>query len=45
METYADARKCADLFQAHRREIDGILVGLPNFGDEKAVADTLKMPI
>ena len=43
VETYADARKCADLFQAHRREVDGILVCLPNFGDEKAVADTLKM--
>ncbi len=43
VETYADARKCADLFQTHRREIDGILVCLPNFGDEKAVADTLKM--
>ncbi len=42
VETYADARKCADLFQAHRREIDGILVSLPNFGDEKGVADTLK---
>jgi L-fucose isomerase-like protein len=43
VETYADARKCADLFQAHRREIDGILVCLPNFGDEKGVADTLKL--
>jgi L-fucose isomerase-like protein len=42
VETYADARKCADLFQAHRREIDGIFVCLPNFGDEKGVADTLK---
>ena len=43
VETYADAHKCADLFQAHRREIDGILVCLPNFGDEKGVADTLKL--
>ena len=43
VETYADARQCADLFQANRREIDGVLVCLPNFGDEKAVADTLKM--
>ena len=24
-------------------EIDGVLVCLPNFGDEKGVADTLKM--
>ena len=43
VETYADARKCADLFSAHRNEIDGVLVCLPNFGDEKGVADTLKM--
>lgn len=43
VETYADSQKCADLFQAHRREIDGILVCLPNFGDEKGVADTLKL--
>src|SRR2546423_4194281 len=43
VETYADARKCADLFSKHRGEIDGVLVVLPNFGDEKGVADTLKM--
>src|SRR5689334_7619622 len=43
VETYADARKCADLFAAHRSELDGVLVCLPNFGDEKGVADTLKM--
>src|SRR3954447_12811391 len=43
VETYGDARKCADLFAKHRGEIDGVLVVLPNFGDEKGVADTLKM--
>src|SRR5688500_19474391 len=43
VETYADARRCADLFAAHRNEIDGVLVCLPNFGDEKGVAATLKM--
>jgi L-fucose isomerase-like protein len=42
VETYADAMKCADLFARHRGEIDGILVCLPNFGDEKGVADTIK---
>jgi L-fucose isomerase-like protein len=42
VETYADARKCADLFSQHRSEIEGVLVVLPNFGDEKGVADTLK---
>src|SRR3954469_10309275 len=43
VETYSDARKCADLFRASRDAIDGVLVCLPNFGDEKGVADTLKM--
>ena len=43
VETHNDARKCADLFKKHAAEIDGVLVILPNFGDEKGVADTLKM--
>ncbi|MGH8022253.1 MAG: L-fucose/L-arabinose isomerase family protein, partial [Limisphaerales bacterium] len=43
IETHADARKCADLFRRRRDEIDGVLVVLPNFGDEKGVADTLKL--
>ncbi len=43
VETHADARKCAELFRQHVGEIDGVLVCLPNFGDEKGVADTLKM--
>jgi L-fucose isomerase-like protein len=42
VETYADARKCAALLARHRDEIDGVLVVLPNFGDEKGVAETLK---
>jgi L-fucose isomerase-like protein len=43
VETHAEARKCAELFRKHADEIDGVLVCLPNFGDEKGVADTLKM--
>jgi len=43
VETHADARKCAELFRQHAAEIDGVLVCLPNFGDEKGVADTLKL--
>ena len=43
IETHADARKCAALFKRHQDQIDGVLVVLPNFGDEKGVADTLKM--
>ncbi|MGQ9626776.1 MAG: L-fucose/L-arabinose isomerase family protein [Anaerolineae bacterium] len=43
VETWQDAQKCAALFREHREEIDGILVLLPNFGDEKGVADTIKL--
>ncbi len=43
VETYADAKKCAELFKADRDRIDGVLVSLPNFGDEKGVADTMKL--
>ena len=43
VETHADARKCAELFRRHADEIDGVVVVLPNFGDEKGVADTLKL--
>ncbi len=42
VETLADARACADLFREHRERIDGVVVTLPNFGDEKAVANTLR---
>jgi L-fucose isomerase-like protein len=43
VETYEHAKRCAELFQQQRERIDGILVVLPNFGDEKGVADTLKL--
>ncbi len=43
VETRAEARKCAELFQSRRGEIDGVIVTLPNFGDEKTVAETLRM--
>ncbi len=43
VETHHDARKCADLFRRNRDRISGVLVCLPNFGDEKGVADTLKL--
>jgi L-fucose isomerase-like protein len=43
VETYTHAKKCAELFRAHRDKIDGILVVLPNFGDEKGVADTIRL--
>lgn len=43
VESYEDAKKCAELFKAHREEIDGILVTLPNFGDERGVANTIRL--
>jgi len=43
VETYCDARKCAVLFRQKQDAIEGILVVLPNFGDERGVADTLKL--
>ncbi len=43
VETYEQAKKCAALFKEHREEIDGIIVTLPNFGDERGVADTIRL--
>ncbi|MCX6552613.1 MAG: fucose isomerase [Acidobacteria bacterium] len=43
VETHSEARACAALFAAHRDAIDGIVVSLPNFGDERAIADTLRL--
>jgi L-fucose isomerase-like protein len=37
-----DGRKCAELFDAHRKEIDGIIVTLPNFGEERTIANALR---
>lgn len=42
IESLEEARLCADLFRQHRDEIEGVLVSLPNFGDERAVANTLR---
>jgi len=43
VETWEDAKKCAALFHAHADRIDGVIVTLPNFGDEKGVANTLRL--
>ncbi len=43
METYEDAKKCAALFKAHAKEIDGIILTLPNFGEERGMADALRL--
>jgi len=43
VETWEDSQKCAELFKAHKDEIDGILVTLPNFGEERGIADTIRL--
>lgn len=43
VETWTHAKICAELFKKNAERIDGILVVLPNFGDEKGVADTVKL--
>jgi L-fucose isomerase-like protein len=43
VETYEDAKKCAALFKAHAAEIDGIIITLPNFGEERGLADALRL--
>lgn len=43
VETFQEAQACAALFKRHADEIIGVLVVLPNFGDEKGVAETLKL--
>jgi L-fucose isomerase-like protein len=42
VETRQESRRCADLFRRNRDRIDGVLVTLPNFGEERAIADTLR---
>jgi L-fucose isomerase-like protein len=43
VETWAHAKVCGELFRAQRDRIDGILVVLPNFGDERGVAEAIKL--
>lgn len=43
VETWSDAQKCGELFRRNRDRLDGILVCLPNFGDEKGVADSIRL--
>jgi L-fucose isomerase-like protein len=43
VETHEDAKRCAALFRANAERIDGVIVTLPNFGDERAIAETLRL--
>ncbi len=43
VETHEEAKRCAELFRSKAGVIDGVMVTLPNFGDERAIADTLRL--
>jgi len=43
VETWADASRCGELFARNRDRITGILVCLPNFGDERGIADAIRL--
>ena len=42
VESRAESSHLAELFRKHSGKIDGIIITLPNFGDERAIADTLR---
>ena len=42
VETREESRVCADLFKSRRDDIDGVIVALPNFGEERGIADALR---
>jgi L-fucose isomerase-like protein len=43
VETYAEAQRCAELFKKHAHSIDGIIVTLPNFGEERGIVDAIRL--
>ena len=43
VETFQEAKRCAERFKKHADTMDGVVVSLPNFGDERAIADTLRL--
>src|SRR4029077_4630425 len=43
VEPRTESKRGADLFQRNRDRIDGVIVTLPNFGEERAIADTLRL--
>ena len=43
VETYAESQKCAELFKKHADEIDGIIITLPNFGEERGIVDAIRL--
>lgn len=42
LESNKEAQLCADLFKANCDQIDGVLITLPNFGEERPIANALR---
>ncbi len=42
VETPAEGRTFAEFFRRHRHEIDGVILSLPNFGDENGALEALR---
>ena len=42
VESIQDARACAALFRRHTDEIDGVIICMPNFGDELSVTEAIR---
>lgn len=43
VETWQHAVLCGELLREQKHRIDGVLICLPNFGDEKGIADALRL--
>ncbi len=43
VETYAESERCAELFKKYADAIDGIIVTLPNFGEERGIVDAIRL--
>ena len=43
VQSREDAKKCAELYRKHAGKISGVILTLPNFGEEKAIAEALRM--
>jgi L-fucose isomerase-like protein len=43
VETWQHAVLCGQLLREQKHRIDGVLICLPNFGDEKGIADALRL--
>lgn len=43
VESRADAIRCAELFKKNADRIDGILISLPNFGEESGIAEAVRL--